>query len=147
MLHRCDLCKVPILHARKISNLNHSERRLRAWSLSFPEKDMAKLSGNPLANGLRGKIGQHLVFRVMRGKTYVSVAAGKPDKKKETQRQRDTRNTFREASRRAKAMLLDPEKKQYYQDRAKALKLPNAYTAAVKEMMMGLCCAGIANLL
>ena len=96
---------------------------------------MAKLSGNPLANGLRGKIGQHLVFRVVRGKTFVSTAAGKPDKKKETPRQRRTRETFREASRRAKAMLLDPEKKEYYMERAKALKLPNAYTAAVRDMM------------
>lgn len=96
---------------------------------------MAKLSGNVLANGLRGKIGQLLVFRVLRGKTFVSVAAGKPDKKKETPRQRHTRETFREASRLAKLMLLDPEKKQYYAERAKALKLPNAYTAAVKEMM------------
>jgi len=96
---------------------------------------MAKVMGNILAHGLRGKIGELLVFRVMRGKTFVSMSAGKPDKKKETPRQRHTRDTFREASRRAKILLLDPEKKEYYAERAKALNLPNAYTAAVREGM------------
>lgn len=96
---------------------------------------MAKILGNILAHGLRGKVGDTLIFRVLRGKTVVSVAAGKPDKKKETPRQRHTRETFREASCQAKLLLLDPEKKQYYQERARVLKLPNAYTAAVKEMM------------
>jgi len=135
ILHHCDLCKSFILHPKKISNFNHSELRLRTASLSFPEKDMAKVMGNILAHGLRGKIGQFLVFRIMRGKTFVSLAAPKPDKKKETPRQRHTRDTFREASRRAKTLLLDPEKKQYYAERAKTLKLPNAYTAAVREII------------
>jgi hypothetical protein len=96
---------------------------------------MAKVTGNILTSGLRGKIGQLLVFRRVNGKTIVSHAPRKPDKSKETAAQRKSRSTFKEASRWAKIVLLDPDQKTYYQQRAKTLKLPNAYTAAIKDYM------------
>jgi hypothetical protein len=96
---------------------------------------MAKVTGNNLTSGLRGKVGKLMVFRVIQGETYVSHAPRKPDKRKETPRQRSTRVKFKEASRWDRIVLLDPEKKKHYQQYAKAWKLPNAYTAAIKDYM------------
>lgn len=96
---------------------------------------MAIVWDNTLTSGLRGKFGHLSVFRSMRGKTFVSRAPGKQDKCKETQAQRSTRVTFAEASRWAKTVLLNEEKKIYYQQLAREWKLPNAYTAAIKEFM------------
>jgi hypothetical protein len=96
---------------------------------------MAQVSDNMLTTGLRGKVGQLLVFRVMRGKTFASHAPRKPDKSKETEAQRQTRSNFREASRWARVVLRDSLKKKYYQERARKWKVPNAYTAAIKEYL------------
>src|SRR5689334_16260192 len=96
---------------------------------------MATVSGNMLTTGLRGKIGHLLVFRSIRGKTFASHAPRKPDKSKETIAQRRTRTTFRDASRWAKLILLDPLKKEFYLQKAKEWGLTNAYTAAIKEYM------------
>ena len=96
---------------------------------------MAIVANNDLTRGLRGRIGKWLVFRVVRGKTIASHAPGKPDPRKQSAAQRQTRSTFREASAWAVRILLDPAKKQYYSDMAKAQALPNAYTAAVREYM------------
>src|SRR6478736_4314982 len=96
---------------------------------------MAIVRNNNLVEGLSGKFGNQLVFRTLRGKTVVSHMPRKPNKKKETEAQRKTRVTFREATQWARRTLRDPEKKIYYQQRAKALKLPNAYTAAITDYM------------
>lgn len=96
---------------------------------------MAIVATNLLVNGLSGKFGNTLMFKTLRGKTFVSAMARKPDKKKESNAQRNTRSTFREATQWAQHILYDPEKKAYYQQRARALKLPNAYTAAITDYM------------
>jgi hypothetical protein len=96
---------------------------------------MATIKNNDLVKGLSGSIGKQLVFRTLHGKTVVSHMPRKPDKKKETEAQRNTRATFRKATLFARRVLQDPEKKVYYQQRAKALKLPNAYTAAITDYM------------
>ncbi len=96
---------------------------------------MATVTTNDLIESLSGKLGKSLVFRTMYGKTFVSHQARKPNKKKESEVQRNTRVNFREATQWARKMLRDPEKKTYYQQRAKALKLPNAYTAAITDYM------------
>ena len=96
---------------------------------------MATVTPNGLINGFRGKFGNSLVFKTIRGKTFLSPIARKPSKKKETEAQRATRVTFKEAARWAKSTLLDPQKKEYYRKRAKVLKLPNAYTAALTDYM------------
>lgn len=96
---------------------------------------MASVSTNPIMNGLRGTFGNTLVFRQWHGKTLVSPKGRNPNKKKETAAQRNTRTTFKEATEWAQHILLDPQKKEYYKQRAKVLKLPNAYTAAITEYM------------
>jgi hypothetical protein len=96
---------------------------------------MAIVSDNDITTGLRGKFGNLFVFRSLRGKTIVSRRAQEPDKAKETMAQRQTRATFRDAAQWAKTILLDPKRKAYYQQRARALKLPNAYTAAITDFM------------
>ena len=96
---------------------------------------MATVIDNDITMGLRGMIGREFVFRSMNGKTYVSRAPRKQDKSKETPRQRLTRTTFKEASAWAKRTLLDPERKTYYLQQARELKLPNAYTAAIQDYM------------
>jgi hypothetical protein len=96
---------------------------------------MAQVAMNDITSGLRGKFGEDFVFRVMRGKTFVSRRAHKPDKSGETFAQRSTRDTFRHASAWAKQILLIPGRKEVYLERARQLNLPNAYTAALKEYM------------
>jgi hypothetical protein len=96
---------------------------------------MAKVSDNMITTGLRGKLGRLFVFRIIRGETFVGRAPRKPDKRKETELQRGTRNTFRDASRWAKTVVLDPEKKKHYQECAKDWGVTSAYTAAVKDYM------------
>ncbi len=96
---------------------------------------MATVTTNDLIEGLRGKLGKSLVFRTMHDKTFVSHRARKPDKKKESEAQRNTRVNFKQASEWAKKILRDPEQKAYYQKRAKVLRLPNAYTAAITDYM------------
>jgi hypothetical protein len=96
---------------------------------------MATVTNNVLVDGMSGKFGRSLVFRTMRGKTFVSALARKPNKKKESEVQRNTRITFKQAAEWAQNVLLDAEKKAYYKQRAKALKLPNAYTAAITDYM------------
>jgi len=96
---------------------------------------MATVATNVLINGLSGKFGSTLLFKTLRGKTIVSAVPRKPDKKKESEAQRTTRSTFQKATRWAQTILLDAEKKAYYQERARALKLPNAYTAAITDYM------------
>jgi hypothetical protein len=95
---------------------------------------MATVKTNVLIKGLSGKFG-NLVFRTIRDKTFVSARGSKPNKKKETDAQRNTRATFKEATEWAKAILRNPDKKAYYQKRANALQLPNAYTAAITDYM------------
>ena len=96
---------------------------------------MATVANNDLVDGLSGRLGSSLVFRTLHGKTFVTTPARKLDKRKESMAQRSTRVSFREATQWAQRILLDPERKAYYSKRAKALKLPNAYTAALTDYM------------
>ena len=74
---------------------------------------MATVAANDLIDGLRGALGKVLVFKTMHGKTFVSHRARKPDKKKESEAQRNTRTNFRLATEWARKVLLEPEKKAY----------------------------------
>jgi hypothetical protein len=93
---------------------------------------MAIIHSNSFVKGFSGSLGS-VVFRQLRGKTIMS---GKPDKvTKQSTLQRENRTRFKAASAWAKAQMLDPDKKSYYWRKAKKLKLPNAYTAAVSDYM------------
>ncbi|MBT1706148.1 hypothetical protein [Chryseosolibacter indicus] len=74
-----------------------------------------------------------MIFKQLHGKTIVA-RRGKPVTK-ESALQRENRLRFKMASRFAKAMMLDAERKAYYWEEAKKLNLPNAYTAAIADYM------------
>jgi hypothetical protein len=93
---------------------------------------MATLRLNAVTRGMSGSIG-NLMFRQTYGRTIVS---GKPrQSKKQSEQQRENRFRFKLATRWAKAQMLDAEKKAYYWRKAKKLRLPNAYTAAISDYM------------
>lgn len=96
---------------------------------------MARVFNNVLISGVRGRIGNQLVFRVVNGVTIVSHAPAKPDRRKETEAQRKTRTTFRAATQWAKSQLVNPERRDYYTNLAKRWNLTNGYTAAIKDYM------------
>jgi hypothetical protein len=77
-------------------------------------------------------LGKTIIFKNFGTKTIVS-AYTKP--KKQSERQKENRSKFKDASRWAQFTLKDPERKAYYQKKAKKLHLPNAYTAAIADYM------------
>jgi len=94
---------------------------------------MAILKTNALIESFHGRIGNGLIVRTVNGKI---VASSKSNKRiKESELQKENRYRFRSATAYAKAMMLIPEKKAFYQQKAKKLKLPNAYTAAITDYM------------
>jgi hypothetical protein len=96
---------------------------------------MAIVSDNDLTLGLRGRVGRYLVFRTFGGKTIVSHTPRKPDPRKQSNAQQKTRATFKEAAAWAVQTLRDPEQRRYFEQRAEATGLTNAYTAAVQQRM------------
>ena len=94
---------------------------------------MAIIACNPLINGLSGMLGKTVVFKNLRGKTIMANRPARPQKQSE--QQRTNRSRFKAATAFAKAAMLDPDKKAYYWKKAKKLKLPNAYTAAITDYM------------
>ena len=93
---------------------------------------MAIIKNNDMIEGISGMIGRH-VFKQVRGKTIMCSRPPKPCK--QSDQQKENRDRFRKASQWAKTILLEPEKKTYYQKKAHKLKLPNAYTAAIADYM------------
>lgn len=82
---------------------------------------------------LRGAVGD-LIFRNYNGKTVVSM---RPVYKNQsnTEKRRHARGKFREATVFASEAMLDKKLKAYYLQKAKQLKLPNAYTAAITDFL------------
>lgn len=74
-----------------------------------------------------------VVFRQLRGKTIMANKPRKPTT--QSALQRENRSRFAKASAFAKQVLQDPQKKEYYLAKARKLKLPNAYTAAITDYM------------
>jgi hypothetical protein len=93
---------------------------------------MAIIRSNVITNAFSGSIG-HIVFRQLRGKTVISNKPARVEK--QSKQQRENRSRFKSAAAWAKAQMLDENKKAYYWRKAKKLKLPNAYTAAVSDYM------------
>src|SRR6478736_4089505 len=86
-----------------------------------------------LHRGFKGAIGD-LVFRNYYGKTVVSI---RPVYKNETntEARRIARGRFFDATQYASNAMEDPKQKVYYKQKAKQLKLPNAYTAALTDYL------------
>ncbi|MBT1703056.1 hypothetical protein [Chryseosolibacter indicus] len=93
---------------------------------------MAILRTESIVQGFSGAVG-NLVLRQVGGKTILSKAPARPGKQSELQK--ENRQKFKMASIYAKTILKDPKKKAYYQQKARKLKLPNAYTAAITDYM------------
>lgn len=93
------------------------------------------VSNNPLLIGARGALGRTVVCKQVRGKTVMANMPKKPDPSKETEAQRQTRHTFKNAAAYAKASMGDAALKAYYVRKAHQLKLPNAYTAALTDYL------------
>jgi hypothetical protein len=94
---------------------------------------MAISKDNILTEGLSGMIGNVIVFKTVRGKTIMANRPRKPTRQSELQR--SNRSRFRNATAFAHAAMHDPQKKAYYWEKARKLKLPNAYTAAITDYM------------
>jgi len=94
---------------------------------------MATVRTNPILNGLSGMLGRTIVFKNLRGKTIVASCPSPPQRQSE--QQKTNRNKFRDASHWARMILLDAARKEYYLKKAKKMKLPNAYTAAITDYM------------
>jgi len=93
---------------------------------------MAIIKNNDIIEGISGKLG-NFVFKQVRGKTTISPCPPKPTTQSDSQK--GTRDRFRKASEWAKNVLMDADQKAYYQKKARKLKLPNAYTAAIADYM------------
>ena len=91
------------------------------------------LATSPLHRSIRGAVGD-FIFRTYNGKTVVSI---RPVYKNETntEARRQVRGRFREASNFASNAMEDKALKAYYKQKARQLKLPNAYTAAITDYL------------
>jgi hypothetical protein len=92
---------------------------------------MAKQSSNVVTHGLRGKIGDLLVFRQLHGQTVISKVP-QPSKKL-SGKQKEYRKHFQQAVIYAKTATADPVTKEAY--RSAATKGLTAYNVAVADML------------
>jgi hypothetical protein len=91
------------------------------------------IATSPLHRGFRGATGDFL-FRNYNGKTVVSL---RPVYRNETNTaaRRRVRDHFRDATFYAHNALERIKERSYYEQKAKQLKLPNAYTAAITDYL------------
>ena len=91
------------------------------------------LATSQLHRGFTGALGD-LIFRNYNGKTVVSI---RPVYKNETntEARRKARGRFRDATDYASNAMEDRRQKVYYTQKARQLKLPNAYTAAITDYL------------
>jgi hypothetical protein len=94
---------------------------------------MANIKENLLTEGFSGKVGKQMVFRQVGNRTIVTGRAKKSTVL--TERMKAQRVRFKEASRFAKAKMLDPIAKAEYELLAKQLNLPSAYVAAMGDYL------------
>lgn len=94
---------------------------------------MAIVSGNPVLSGFRGMLGGDLVFRRCGSKTVVAVKGGV--RKKNSALQQRNCDRFKEASRYARTVLRDPDKRDHYGRLARKLGKHSAYNLIISEYM------------
>ncbi|MGC3945952.1 MAG: hypothetical protein QM762_15765 [Chryseolinea sp.] len=93
---------------------------------------MSKAENNPALNKQRGMFGGTMVFRQVNGETIISARPKKRDKP--TEHQLKTKGRFLKAVEYARSQMAIPENKALYQ-KAINRKIPNAYTAALKDFL------------
>jgi signal peptidase I len=94
---------------------------------------MAKQKGNVVTHGLRGKVGDLLVFRQRNGETVVSKIPELP--KKVTEGQKKHQKFFQQATIYGKSVVADPQLKELYEAAAKKKKGITAYNVAVADFL------------
>ena len=92
---------------------------------------MAESKNNVLTYGLSGKVGDLLVFSQRSGKTIVSKAPLRPTAVSD--KQREQRQRFQQATIYARGALADTAVKEQYEAAAKKKKSMNAYNVAVAD--------------
>ncbi|MDR1897462.1 MAG: hypothetical protein LBR10_11795 [Prevotellaceae bacterium] len=92
---------------------------------------MAESQNNVLTFGLSGKIGDLLIFRQKDGKTIVAKVA--EPSKKASEKQKETRKRFQQATLYAKIATAMPETKDLYAEGAKKRRGTTAYNIAVAD--------------
>ena len=95
---------------------------------------MARINGNDVTLGLRGKFGKQFVFRKFKNRT---IAFRRPDEveSKNTESQVAHRERFRIAALYAKRALLSPELKEEYEAIARATDGASAFAIALGDFM------------
>lgn len=87
---------------------------------------------NPAMHGLRGMLGNSVVYKNWYGRTLI---ANRPKKRRViSEKQVDTINNFKGASRHAKSLMLRPEKKAIY-ERGINERQRSAYAVALKDIL------------
>jgi signal peptidase I len=94
---------------------------------------MAKQKGNVVTHGLRGKVGDLLVFRQVDGETVVSKIPETPKRVSEGQLKHQKR--FQRATIYGKSVAADPQLKGLYDAEAKKKKGVTAYNIAVADYL------------
>ena len=95
---------------------------------------MALIKENDLTEGMSGKFGKKIVFRVVKG---VTVAARRSTRTNVlSEKQVAQRERFQHATQYAKAKLLDPSAKEAYKQMAGDKPFVTAFTAAVKDYLV-----------
>jgi hypothetical protein len=93
---------------------------------------MAKLKGNPIAEGLSGSVGRIFTFRQIGGKTFVSKYQ-KPTGVAATEKLSAARTRFGQATTYAKRVVRDPSLKAIYQ--AAAIGGQRAFNVAIMDAL------------
>jgi hypothetical protein len=95
---------------------------------------MALIKENDLTEGMSGKFGKKIVFRVVQG---VTVATRRSTAERgKTEKQVAQRERFQRASQYAKAKMADPVAKAVYKQLAGNGPFANAFAAAVKDYLV-----------
>lgn len=94
---------------------------------------MGRVIGNILTKGFSGKIGDEIVFRQVKGRTFMGKRPAKHSTKTFAQAQQQ--GTFKKAVYYARTLLLDATARAYYTNIAKATGMRSAYNAAIKDYM------------
>lgn len=102
---------------------------------------MARIDGNDLTLGLRGKFGKQFVFRKYKGRT---IATRKADPSGvTTENQSAHRERFRLATVYARRCMMQPELKAEYEEMARATDNAGPFAAAVGDFLTPVSIAGI----
>jgi len=99
---------------------------------------MAILTGNSPLQGLRGMIGDQLVFRKNGDKTVVSVKPLTRKRKRNSELQQLYLDKFKDAAKYARSIMRDPEKCDEYRKLAKKQNKHSAWNVAISEYMLSI---------